>query len=320
MNPSHMHRARAASLRFVPLLAMLALGGCQNLHLPSWLSASAPASPSADATYTVGAPYQSGGVWYYPHEQFAYTATGLATQIARRPGRTADGEVYDPTALVASHPTLQLPAIARVTDLETGRSLLVRINDRGPGDPHGLIGLSPRAVALLGAGAAPFRVRVELQEAESRQLTGGQNEAAHLKIDTAPQAAIAAEDLAPPSGETASTRGHVLPPDAKVAPVLAATPVPTVPARLPEQVTQGQPAPGQLYVELARFSAPSFAMEMVARLPSLGAVASADYESSGEPPFRVRIGPLRDIATAEATLDRALREGVSDARIVVNDD
>jgi rare lipoprotein A len=310
-----------APLRLPLLLGALALGGCQNMHLPAWLTAS-PAAPAAGAgfTYTVGGPYEAGGVWYYPREQVSYVGTGLAIRLDRRPGRTADGETWDPTALLGAHPTLPLPAIVRVTNLETGLSLLVRLDDRGPGDPHRLIGLTPRAATLLGAGSAPFRVRVELQEAASRALAGGQADTGHLKVDTAPVASIASEDLAPPPGARASTRFHAPLPGAAATAEAPAAPAPEVPLRLPEQVTRFPADPGRLYIELARFSTPPVAVEMAARYSSLGATASADYAAASEPPFRVRIGPLQDTATADATLDRALRLGVSDARIVVNDD
>lgn len=298
-----------AAAAVAALLGALALTGCQS---------SRPASGTY--TYTVGGPYQTGGIWRYPHEEFSYSETGLASVIARRSGPTADDETYDPTALVAQHRTLQLPAIARVTNLENGRSVLVRLNDRGPEDPHRLIAVSPRVAQLLQAGRGPFRVRVVLQEAESRQLSGGQIETGHLKVDTAPVATVQSEDLAPPPGERASSRGYVVPAAAPVAPVMAAAGTVTVPLRLPEQITQGRPDPGMLYIELGRFTFPQYAMEMAARLGSLGAQASFDPLATDKATYRVRIGPLRDQASAEATLDRALREGVSDARIVVDDD
>src|SRR4051794_32654374 len=101
--------------------------------------------------YVLGQPYRAGGVWHYPHEEYELSGTGLAQAMAgKHPPLTSNGERFDPMAMAAAHPTLQLPAIARVTNLETGRAVLVRINDRGEGNPRRLIELTPRASALLG--------------------------------------------------------------------------------------------------------------------------------------------------------------------------
>ena len=62
---------------------------------------------------------------------------------------TTDGEVFDQTALAAAHPTIQLPAIARLTNLENGREVTVRLNDRGSGDPHRLVEITRRTAHLL---------------------------------------------------------------------------------------------------------------------------------------------------------------------------
>ena len=106
---------------------------------------------STTARYVLGAPYQMGGVWYYPQESYKSVQTGLAA-IAddRHPAVTANGEAYDPTVLAAGHQTLQLPAIARVVNLENGLAVTLRINDRGPARPHRLLEFTPRAASLLG--------------------------------------------------------------------------------------------------------------------------------------------------------------------------
>jgi rare lipoprotein A len=285
---------------------VLALACCQQ----------PPASSLPAPRYTVGQPYQAAGVWRYPHEQFSYTDTGLAVVATRGPGPTADGEAYDPGALAAAQRTLQLPALARVTNLETGRSVLVRVNDRGPEAPGRLIALTPRAAELLGAGSAPFRVRVQLMEAESRQMAAGMSEAPPLTVATAPRASVQAETLAPPAG-TAASRGRTAP--AGPVAVMAVLPsVAAVPLRLPEQVWQSTPTPGALYVECGSFSQLEYAAVMQGQLTALGARVSTDYYAPRDAAFRVRLGPFNDVTAADAALDRALKGGVSDARIVVD--
>jgi rare lipoprotein A len=291
------------------LLLALALAGCVRPATPP------PAAPH----YVVGEPYQASGIWRYPREQFAYTDTGLAMVANRGAGLTADGELFDQGALAAGHRTLQLPALAQVTDLETGRTVLVRLNDRGPDNPGRLIALSRRAAALLGAsGSAPIRVRVRLMETESRQLATGMATAAPLQVATAPRGTVAEESLAPPAGAAQSGRGRVAAAGPSVPAAAIGAASAGVPLRLPEQVWQGAPAPGALYVECGTFARQEYAAIMQNTLVGLGARVSTDYNAPRDAAWRVRIGPLRDPAEADAALDRALRAGVSDARIVVD--
>lgn len=128
--------------------------------------------------YKVGAPYQINGVWYRPAENFRYRKTGVAsfyggeTRGVDFHGRTtANGETYDMHALTAAHPTLPLPTLVSVTNLENGRSIVVRVNDRGPFVNGRIIDVSRRAAQDLGferQGTA--NVRVEVLARESRAL------------------------------------------------------------------------------------------------------------------------------------------------------
>jgi rare lipoprotein A len=274
--------------------------------------------PATAVHYVVGQPYQAGGVWRYPRAQFEYDETGIATVIGAHPRLTTDGELYDAGLLVAAHRTLQVPAIARVTNLQTGRQVLVRLNDRGPASPGRLIALTPRAADLLGAGGqAAFPVRVQVEEAESRQLAAELNggDAPHLQIATAPQAAVKTEMLAAPAGaqQAAQARSAAAQP---APPTPTSSPVPSVPLRLPETVTQVVPRSPMLYVEAGSFGRLEYAEILRARLAALGAQTSTSYDAPRERAYRVRIGPLPNLARADAMLDRTLRAGVTDARII----
>jgi rare lipoprotein A (peptidoglycan hydrolase) len=102
--------------------------------------------------YQVGKPYKIKGKWYYPKEQPGYNKTGMASWYGPNfHGRlTANGEIYDQYSLSAAHPTLPLPSYARVTNLENGLSLIVRVNDRGPFSSKRIIDLSAQASKMLG--------------------------------------------------------------------------------------------------------------------------------------------------------------------------
>ncbi|MEP6840072.1 MAG: septal ring lytic transglycosylase RlpA family protein [Bradyrhizobium sp.] len=135
--------------------------------------------PKGGGTYRVGKPYTVGGQVYVPEEDTNYRAEGMASWYGDDfHGRlTANGEVFDMTSLTAAHPTLPLPSYARVTNLGNGKSLIVRINDRGPYHGNRLIDVSNKAAELLdfkGNGVAKVRVeyvgRAPLEGSDDRQL------------------------------------------------------------------------------------------------------------------------------------------------------
>lgn len=120
--------------------------------------------PKGGGTYRVGRPYMVAGRMYVPEENRLYRAEGLASWYGQDfHGRlTANGEIYDMEAVSAAHPTLPMPSYVRVTNLENRKSLIVRVNDRGPYHRNREIDVSGQAAHLLGfkqMGVA--RVRVE---------------------------------------------------------------------------------------------------------------------------------------------------------------
>ena len=264
----------------------------------------------------MGAPYEIGGVWRYPHADFSYDETGLATVAPAGQGpTTADGERYDANAMAAGHRTLQLPAIARLTNLDTGLSAAVRLNDRGPVSPARLVEVTPRVAQLLQIQDGS-RVRLQIMETDSRQLTASvEGGSPKLDIAAAPSVGVSAEPLAPPPGIAAehgrSAAG--LPSAAAIAVSTAAT----VPLRLPEQVSREPARGGPLYVEVGTFSRPGYARILQSRLASLGAEIATDYGAPRDRAFVVRLGPFGSVGEADAALDRALHAGVTDASIVV---
>ncbi|HTV46089.1 MAG TPA: septal ring lytic transglycosylase RlpA family protein [Stellaceae bacterium] len=122
--------------------------------------------------YRVGRPYEINGVWYYPAVDYNYDKTGIASWYGREfQGRyTANGEIFDMNRLTAADTTLPMPSIVLVTNLQNGRELRLRVNDRGPFRDGRLIDVSRRAAQLLGfeaQGTAPVEVKV-LKDASIR--------------------------------------------------------------------------------------------------------------------------------------------------------
>src|SRR5260221_3917936 len=135
--------------------------------------------PKGGGVYRVGKPYTVAGRVYVPEEDVNYREDGLASWYGDDfHGRlTANGEVFDMGSLTAAHPTLPMPCYARVSNLSNGKSLVVRVNDRGPYHGNRLIDVSNKAAELLefkGNGVAHVRVeyvgRAPLEGSDDRQL------------------------------------------------------------------------------------------------------------------------------------------------------
>lgn len=161
---------RPRTLSFLALaLAALFANACSNSERkygtasPRVVQMGEPV-PKGGGRYKVGSPYVIDGQTFVPREQPDYDETGHGSFYSEdfHGRRTANGEVFDMHALTAAHPTLPLPSYAYVTNLSNGRTILVRINDRGPYVKNRLIDLSKTSARLLGyerRGLAQLRVR-----------------------------------------------------------------------------------------------------------------------------------------------------------------
>jgi rare lipoprotein A len=285
-----------------------------TLALPLALfAASCQRPPPISPHYVLGAPYQASGAWYYPRENYEGQETGLATVYpSGHADLTADGEAFDQTALAAAHQTMQLPAVARLTNLENGLQILVRINDRGPATPHRLIEVTRRTASLLHfADPTAVRVRLDVLPAESHDAVDAVPGAPKLTLMAAPRGEVVQTDLPPPgSAASIATRPTTVASRQNTGPV-------TAPAlRLSETVVQGAPDPGQLFIRLGTFQNYQYANIQRARVANLGASIVSRREGRVQT-HRVMIGPLSTVQQADMMLDQVLHSGVTDARIVV---
>ena len=131
-------------------LAALAVLAC--LFAAACATGGSERNPAAGGVYKVGQPYQVDGNWYYPQEDPLYDETGIASWYGKEfhGRRTANGEVFDAKLVTAAHKTLPMPTNVRITNLENGRQVVARVNDRGPFKASRLIDVSERAADLLG--------------------------------------------------------------------------------------------------------------------------------------------------------------------------
>jgi rare lipoprotein A len=159
----------------IAFLGLFALAACVEteflVHTAKTVAGDKEPAPVGE--YKVGKPYQISGKWYYPAEDYQYVETGIASWYGPNfHGKsTANGEVFDQNLITAAHRTLPLPSAVRVTNLENGRTIMLRVNDRGPFARGRIIDVSRRAAQLLGFeknGTA--KVRVDVLPDESRRL------------------------------------------------------------------------------------------------------------------------------------------------------
>ena len=175
-------------------LAGLSLAACASGPKPAPTAATGGQPSERYSGYRVGQPYQVRGVWYYPKEQPNYDEIGIASWYgeAFHNRYTADGEVFDMTLPSAAHATLPLPSLVEVTNLANGKTLVVRVNDRGPFVDGRIIDLSKEAATELGfvaAGVTKVRVRYVGRATDPGGLSARQQLASAPKV---PAPAVAA--------------------------------------------------------------------------------------------------------------------------------
>lgn len=320
---------------------LVLLAGCAHKRPPTGPDAGAVVSAARPAagnpTYKVGQPYQVGGVWYYPQVDYNYDQTGIASWYG--PGfhqeRTANGEIFDQNELTAAHQTLPMPSLVRVTNLENGRSIVVRVNDRGPFAAGRIIDLSRKAAQLLGMeqqGTAKVRIQILADEsraiaAAAMQAGGGQVAAAGAPSARPPtQMADGAPIPRAAPRPSVQVAGQALPP-AQPAPSHTVEAPTTVagetepdgrfmPAPVVQQVAVG-PGPKRIYIQAGAFTLYDNANKLRAKLSPVGPAFLAPTMVGQTQFFRVRIGPIDTVDQADQMLAQVLAGGTNAARIIV---
>jgi rare lipoprotein A len=236
--------------------------------------------------YKVGRPYIIMGKRYTPQESFSWRETGIASWYG--PGfharLTANGEKYDQRAFTAAHRTLQLPSVVRVTHLENGRSVIVRVNDRGPFHDNRIIDLSE-----AGAEALDFRHK-GLARVEVTVLPGPSHKIARM----------------------ARARETVGAMDAYIAALNADPPDDVAAARQPLTET----APPGWFLQAAAYANPQNADRARSRLSAVGGAQVLETAAGGRSLYLVRVGPYATKSQAQDALHLVQREGFNDALLV----
>ena len=334
---------RASPLRhLLPLLAIaFLLAACGG----SGRYSAGGAARAPHPVFKIGAPYEVKGVWYTPRADYTYDKTGTASWYGEQfQGRyTANGEVFDLNQLSAAHKTLPMPSVVEVTNLSNGRSLRLRVNDRGPFADGRIIDVSRRAAQLLGfenAGTAPVRVTIlprrSIAAAEQVIRASGQNPAVLAEAIAASRQSVMQAGNAPPEYAPAAPQAQpmrlasaVPPPPLypRPSPEAPSRPLPPLPPPAPRPVTAAAPAPYRspfamtprlLFVQAGAFTHEDAAERLSSAVASLGAVAIISSSEGGYIVYRVCLGPVATGREAEALRARLVGSGYAEARIVEN--
>jgi rare lipoprotein A len=302
------------TVQHLALLALLAvLAACAG-------SSSGPSGQAAGTgTFKIGRPYEIDGTWYYPAQDWSYDQTGIASWYGKEfDGKyTANGEVFDLNALTAAHRTLPMPTIVQVTNLENGRSIELRVNDRGPYARGRIIDVSRRAAQLLGfeaQGTAKVRVKILVPETIAAQSAAqrGTMVAAADPARAAPVTPVVTQPLVPGANQQiASTAPAPLPRPAIWAP-------PPPPAPPSDKVVVMPVKPTQIYIQAGAYAVAGNAMKVKSQLAALGAVQVTGAHVDGIDLYRVRLGPIGSVDAADKLLDRVIGTGLTEARIIVD--
>lgn len=278
--------------------------------------------PPNAGVYKIGNPYQIEGTWYYPREQPDYDETGVASWYGPTfyGRRTANGEAFDGDGLTAAHRTLPMPVNVRVTNLENGKSLIVRVNDRGPFAKGRIIDVTERAAKLLGF-YANGSARVRVTFLSRGDLPNGQPQPGETPVEVAtavPAAPTSKVDVgtlgAVPGTAVAAPRRTAELPRARATPSSIDELISTQPTG--QVTTVPVPAVTHLYVQVGAFNIYADAKRIRSRLGN-GLVIST-IERNRQRLYRVRSGPYDQLADADRALATFTRLGSSDARIVVD--
>lgn len=338
----------------VILMAGASLAACASLTTPTYAINSGPTGhappagagrgPNGTKATGTNAPYQVGGIWYVPHEQPNYNETGIASWYgdAFNMKATATGEIFDMNQFSAAHTTLPLPSLVEVTNLDNGRKLVVRVNDRGPFVDGRIIDLSRAAAAELGyerAGVAHVRVKY-VGPAPLAGPGAGMRVASNSGGAFSPRYPIAragapaaaaplapATPLPPPAppiddgGLQLATFKSPEPVGQTDLPSLGPArakpaPMPAPPSKSAAHADPSPDAPGGFRIQAGAFSDQENARRAAAQLAGAGAATIEPIERNGTTLYRVTLPGPADEAEAYAFRDKVAAAGFSDARVL----
>ncbi len=292
------------------LASVLGLAGCSSpdpfagTGSPRWTS-SAP-MPKGGGRAVVGKPYSVAGKRFVPKLDENYDKVGMASWYGPKFHKrmTSNGEWFDMEYLTAAHATMPLPSYAQVTNLENGRTIVVRVNDRGPFVDTRVIDLSKKSAETLGyrdKGLAKVRVQYigPAPTHDKGEHLMAMNEAMRNGVPKAQMIATANRLSKGEDVQFAQAQPKIQQPEI---------------AQASQQV---QSAADGYFVQAGLFANPVNAANARQRLSAIGPVEVLSIQNDVGTYYRVRLGPLANTDQAMAALTEVHAAGMPDARILV---
>ena len=312
------------------ITALAVLGACTTAELAIDMAkkynkvqqedqdAQQPSKVVAQPHYKVGTPYQIAGIWYYPERDLRYDKTGIASwygdQFAGK--LTANGEIFDPELVSAAHKTLPMPSVVRVTNLDNGKSLVVRINDRGPYVSGRIIDMSRAGARLLGfkdEGIAKVRVQVLTEQSLRLEQLAKQG-----------QFPLLSDAAKAPVPETVAVSKPAVSLRAKTTSAVAQKPksgssaVVLLASSRGLGVLETAPVETDIWVQIGAFHSETNAQNLLPTFDNLSPGSIFQISRDGRLLYRARLGPLTTVSEADKLLDKILQRGFDGAEIVVD--
>jgi len=306
------------------LSAMLLLQGCTTAELAIDLFKKQQrnsAQNGAKPHYKVGNPYQVAGIWYYPKRDLTYDETGLASwygeETAKLGRPTANGEAFDPKLASAAHRTLPLPSVVRVTNLDNGKSLVVRVNDRGPFVAGRIIDLSYEGARLLGfVDNGLAKVRVQILAEQSLRLEN------LAKRGQFPDLSSSDPDNLPEMNAAATPKVNMVAKSSKIKARVSSGETQSALDLLSQsqvgEVISVAPVSTRIWVQVGAFHSEIQATSFLLKFNNVGRGKVHKITRQGKTLYRARLGPINDVAVADKMLDEVFKIGYPGARIIVD--
>lgn len=238
---------------------------------------------TANAKYKVGDPYVIMGKKYYPKEDLEYDEKGIASWYGGGDDnfhgkRTANGEIYNTRAMTAAHKTLPMPCFVRVTNLENGRRIILRVNDRGPYVDGRIIDVSQKGAELLGfANKGTAKVRVQILAEESKKLADAAKNGYDISEIKYPK-------------DTRKIKLEKLP-ESEIVDIVSVI-------------------PSNIYVQAGSFSVSSNAYAIKEKIATLGTVNIEEAVVNGTNYYRVQVGPIANVSDADTMMSMLKELGI----------
>ena len=273
--------------------------------------------------YKIGDPYEIKNIWYYPKRDLSYNETGIASWYGDKfHGKlTANGEIFNKNSISAAHKTLPMPSMVRVTNLDNGNILNVRINDRGPYIHGRIIDLSERAAELLGfkdVGIARVKVNILVEKslwlersAKDGQFPGSEikdkDDVSLPKINSASRPKVSIVNTISSENSISVDAKNTL---KSFTEILASSREGNLRKTKPEETN--------IWVQVGAFASNTNTQNVISKISHIYDINVTSIEYNGKILQRVRLGPTQEIEIADEVLKKVFELGFNGSKIIVD--